>query len=127
MKKYVLKAVALSTVAVFALTSCANYATKEYVDQQFGAVNSKLDSLETKVSNLEKEVANAKAANKAEVEALKSKVANLESEISAAKNSCPTACEDKINKLERDVDALKEKIQKSQSEMEKEMENKARK
>ncbi len=123
MKKVVALTVAAGSLF---LASCANYATKEYVDQQVASVSEKVNSLDSKLSALEKEVAALKASPKTDPN-LAAKVSALESEVNRLKNTCPTACSDRINKLEKDVDELKEKVSKQTTHMEKEVEKSMRK
>ncbi|WP_297889519.1 hypothetical protein [Sulfurihydrogenibium sp.] len=123
MKKVVALTVAAGSLF---LASCANYATKEYVDQQVASVSEKVNSVDAKLSALEREVAALKASPKTDA-GLAAKVSSLESEVNSLKNTCPTACSDRINKLEKDVDELKEKVSKQTTHMEKEVEKSMRK
>ncbi len=123
MKKVIALTVAAGSLF---LASCANYATKEYVDQQVASVSEKVNNVDAKLSALEKEVAALKSST-AKVSDLERKVASLESEVNNLKNTCPTACTDRINKLEKDVDELKEKVSKQTTHMEKEVEKSMRK
>jgi len=122
MKKLFVVALAVGSVAL-ASCSSANYATKEYVDQQVAGVAEKVNSVDTKLSALEKEVATLKSSGNATA----AKVSNLEAQINQMKNACPEACKGKISALEKDVAELKEKVEKQSSHMEKEVEKSMRK
>jgi len=120
MKKLFVVALAVGSVA---LASCANYATKEYVDQQVAGVAEKVNSVDAKLSALEKEVATLKSSGNA----TSAKVNNLEAQINQMKKTCPEACNRKISALEKDVAELKEKVEKQSAYMEKEVEKSMRK
>lgn len=117
--------VALAAGSVI-LASCANYATKEYVDQQIAGVNQRVSSVDSKLANLEKEVAALKAQS-AQNAGLADRVANLEAKVNEMKNTCPSTCSDRINALEKDLSAIKEKVEKQTKAMEKEVEKSMRK
>ncbi len=126
MKKLLILTFASSMV----LASCANYATKEYVDQQVASISEKVNNVDAKLSALEKEVDALKASNQnaaGNVSELDTKIKNLESQINELKNTCPTACTDRINALEKDVSELKEKVEKQTSHIEEEVEKSMRK
>ncbi|MGC9080167.1 hypothetical protein [Sulfurihydrogenibium sp.] len=125
MKKVIALTVAAGSLF---LASCANqnYATKEYVDQQVASVNEKVNSIDSKLSALEREVAALKSSPRTDA-GLAAKVSALENEVNNMKNTCPTACTDRISKLEKDVEELKDKVNKQTSHMEKEVEKSMRK
>jgi len=122
MKKLFVVALAVGSVTL-ASCSSATYATKEYVDQQVAGVAEKVNSVDAKLSALEKEVATLKSSGNATA----AKVSNLEAQINQMKNACPEACKGKISALEKDVAELKEKVEKQSSHMEKEVEKSMRK
>ena len=125
MKKLFVAALAVGAVA---LASCsnANYATKEYVDQQVAGVAEKVNSVDAKLSALEREVTALKSSGSGNA-ALAAKINDLEAQINQMKNTCPEACNGKISALERDVAELKEKVEKQSAHMEKEVEKSMRK
>jgi outer membrane murein-binding lipoprotein Lpp len=92
MKKLFVVALAVGSVAL-ASCSSANYATKEYVDQQVAGVAEKVNSVDAKLSALEREVAALKSSGNA---ALAAKINDLESQINQMKNTCPEACNAKF-------------------------------
>jgi len=75
MKKLFVVALAVGSVA---LASCANYATKEYVDQQVAGVTEKVNSVDAKLSALEREIAALKSSGSSVSAA---KINDLESQL----------------------------------------------
>jgi peptidoglycan hydrolase CwlO-like protein len=122
MKKLFVVALAVGSVAL-ASCSSANYATKEYVDQQVAGVIEKINSVDAKLSALEREVAALKSSGNA----TSAKINDLEIQINRMKNTCPEACNGKISALEKDIAELKEKVEKQSVHMEKEIEKSMRK
>jgi peptidoglycan hydrolase CwlO-like protein len=122
MKKLFVVALAVGSVA---LASCSNtnYATKEYVDQQVAGVIEKINSVDAKLSALEREVAVLKSSGNATL----AKINDLEAQINRIKNTCPEACNGKISALEKDIAELKEKVEKQSVHMEREIEKSMRK
>lgn len=128
MKKLFVVALAVGAVALASCSSAnsANYATKEYVDQQAAGVAERFNSVDAKLSELEKEVAALKSSGSGNA-TLAAKINDLEAQINQMKNTCPEACNEKISALEKDVAELKEKVEKQSAHMEREVEKSMRK
>jgi outer membrane murein-binding lipoprotein Lpp len=126
MKKLFVAALAVGSVALASCSSATNYATKEYVDQQVGGVAEKVNSVDAKLSALEREVAALKSSGSGNA-VLAAKINDLEAQINQMKNTCPEACNGKISALEKDIAELKEKVEKQSAHMEKEVEKSMRK
>jgi len=120
------KLVVALAVGSLTLASCANYATKDYVDQQVASVSEKVNSVDAKLSALEKEIASLKSSSGNIVD-LQEKVNRLEAEINGMKGSCPDACKGKISALEKDLAELRDKVEKQSAHMEREVEKSMRK
>lgn len=101
----------------------AEYATKDYVDSKIKEINSKLDGIESRVSKLKSEIDSIPVVPAG----LAEKVSNLESELSELGKTCPSECNAKLVKVEKDLSELKEKVEKRSKHIEKEVEKSMRK
>jgi predicted nuclease with TOPRIM domain len=101
-----------------------DYVTKEYVDAKFAPIFQKLDTINSRVESLSKELANLKNDSSA---GLSQKVADLEAALNSLKSSCPSACNARLSEVEKNIAELKEKVEKRSIYMEKEVEKAMRK
>lgn len=99
------------------------YITKEYVDSKVAELNSKLDSIEARISKLKSELSNVSTipAN------LMDRLNALESAISELGKTCPAECSGKLSSIEKDLAELKDKLEKREKSLEKEVEKSMRK